>query len=320
MENIKGMYMIALMDNPPPHKSELLNKKSRFVKIADLLKLSGGVAGTQSHVVKSDKDPSMNALNFIASYMAAKNTSLEPNSRYTLLLTPGVYNFNEEFVFDGDNVDVVSIVPDVHGSVIFRGQGVRVSASNCHIHGISTESQRFKVDSGLTGFSASYCVGGDFSFGGYQNGETLNDSEFYGSFYHCRATDYSFGSRSVFNHADFYNCHGNDYCFGSGAASLGHHENCSAAKGSFGGFDPNGSGAGICSGKYVNCSAHNDSFGGGVGGSSQGTYWLCSAGPNSFGSDPGSFSGWAHYCSAASGSFNAPGGKILFCSLDGTPI
>lgn len=321
MENIKEMYFTALKVKPSEKRSGQINNLTEIFSGEEMAEAIGGLNGKQTVLVKGNGTPTENGAELVAAYATAKAANKEAGTRFTVLVTPGVYEVTSELLFDADYVNVISLASNLPASVVITGFGIGCSGSFSHMHGLSTGNNRFRVESGLTEFSASWCAGGNYSFGGYKTGESPEDANFNGTFFNCEAGVESFGTMSTFDNGNYYDCTGSNFCFGSGSISLGFVERCTAGGGSYGGFNSNRSRAGSASGQYVDCLAFNDSFGGGAGGSATGKFILCESGANSFGSDSGSFTGKAHYCIAnGNGSFNTPGGTILFTSVNGVAI
>lgn len=242
----------------------------------------------------------------------------------TVIVAPGYYNFETDFLVDTQYVNVVSL--DGNRSVIFNGTGgINVTANDVMIKGIDLQAKRFIIGDNLNGLIVENCKTiGDYSFGGISVGEPIITIS--GTFIDCIGGNNAFGGGSTGATASgtFIDCTvigTNGFGSGSmiGGTASGTFINCTAGNGSFagiGGFSP----FPVVSGTFNNCTAGDLSFGYNAA-TNTGTFTNCVAGSNSFKTKDDGTTGKVYYCRLTNGTFATVSGAGItrYCiNGDGT--
>lgn len=215
--------------------------------------------------------------------------------RTTVIVAPGEYNFGASaFVVDAESINIVSLTgnSDVFISSTEKNlsqnyfYGIKVTANNILVKGINCKTNTFYIADNLDNLICEYCIGGDYSFGGWMGNVS-------GTFNNCKGGDYSFGGYDGNVLGTFNNCIGGNYSFGTNNGTV--------------------------SGTFNNCIGGNASFGA-YGGTISGTLNYCIGSTNSFGLY-GTIASSArlYYTRLTSGTFPTPvaGGRLILC-IDGS--
>lgn len=275
-----------------------------------------------------------------AAYAAAKaltpnGGSPGPDNRSLVLIPPGYYQTDEEFLVDGEYVDLISLTGDPKDVVIFLTEtdifdgAVKQTAADVRYKGITFLSERAR-GSGDSSEPAAWfpdpqsyndtlftdCV---FRDGGFL--QPLNTGwcmrqgvSVLPTFINCVSGDNSFGSNLGKFSGSAYNCQAGSQSFGSGGGVSpgdggnfeGEARDCKAGSESFGGGS---SGYVECSGNLYRCTAGGSySFGTTVFSGYAEDCQVTGSGSDSFGGTAGTFSGTAKRCSSGNFSF---GGDLI---------
>jgi hypothetical protein len=224
----------------------------------------------------------------------------------TLVVGPGYYEFDGEFLIDENHVNVVSLTGnmDVYITNTTGEIGLSVSAENILVRGISTNTQAFEVTNS-NAYNNRYekCQGGNYSFGS-------NGVHAVGIYIDCVAQNYSFGSLGGNAQGEFKNCKAFNYSFGGSddpvfeSSTSGTFTDCRADNDSFG--------TTFSGGTFLNCVAQNNSFGGGQGAVADGAFTNCRGGGYCFGGLNGVASGIFTNCEAQVHSFGGDSANGTF--------
>jgi hypothetical protein len=230
------------------------------------------------------------------SFMGGQGALLVPTSvqqSANLVIEPGIYNIDQDWVLDGQYVNVTSSTgqPDViiQGGNIDIQAGYFTNSKYTYINGLSTI-----IDTSLSSTETSGI--GDFSIfiADSLSKLTVSNCESRGQFSFSIKPGET-GSIS----SEFYNCHAKYKSFGYGVGNqdMGYYVNCESAAYGFGAFTNSEKG------RYINCFATT-----GFGYSSldvQGKHWYCRAGNDSFGADATNISANAEFlwCQGGNDSF-----------------
>jgi hypothetical protein len=224
-----------------------------------------GTIGTSYIVVKGVGTEAENAIELQAAYDYATSATpygniLGPDNKFTVLVYPGIYLFEDVFELNSSYVDVIAIstLKAEYTQSVIIPNGVSVTAGSINVKGISTMQSPFSVESDLGKILIENCSGGDYSF------SPINYATYQGVL------------DSV-----FINCQGGTYSFGFYQNVVGTFENCTGRDYSFGSSDDNTVGVGYANGVFTNCSAGSYSFG--VFGEAGGIFTNCVASAYSFG-------------------------------------
>jgi hypothetical protein len=202
--------------------------------------------GTNYILVKAQGTDLENAQELQTAYNLAQTFSPLSGNVITIIAAPGYYNFSSSaFTMDTPYIDLVSL--DGNRSIIFnstlnstsfsdRTEGsISVSGNNISIKGVDVLDKNFTIESNLNSISVENCRGGDYSFGGVEDGDT-----------------------PIVVSGEFINCIGGDLSFGGNGTASGIFKNCEGADFSFAGAQSTG---GIASGRFLDCVGGDESFG-----------------------------------------------------------
>jgi hypothetical protein len=286
-------------------------------------------------LVRANSSPENNATELYNAYVFAQGQDPAISNRFTIIASPGYYEFGDTFIMNTQFIDLVSL--DGQRSIKFSSVNpvgtIRIQADNVFIKGVDVGNKNFQIDSNLNYVICENCKGGDYSFGGSSTEENL---EVTGRFLNCEGGNFSFGGK---NRAmgNFIDCKGGGYSFGgntsSGGGSLasGNFINCTGGSFSFGGGrrgeasgnfinckggdycfggGSDGVGSNISSGTFRNCIGRTYSFGGEFS-TASGIYIDCKADANSFGSASSTSSGSFYRCVAGARSFGGLNGEFI---------
>jgi len=169
------------------------------------------LSGSNYIFVEANGTPIQNANYLTASYDIAKLSTPTGSNRFSVLLGPGKYEFNSDFVIDTPYIDVVSLTGD--RDVYITGSGsIVIGTDNVYVKGIDVYDKNFTITSSFPNTIIKNCKGGDESFGGYAS---LSSSYIIGStFIDCEGGDYSFAGGGGYAYGTFINCIGGEYSFG----------------------------------------------------------------------------------------------------------
>ncbi len=246
-------------------------------------------------ILANGTDRFQNGNNVIAAYNKALTTTpygniIDANNQFYILLAPGYYSFNTDFLVTTNYINIVSLT-GLRDVFIIGSNTISVTASKVYIQGIDTGILPFKTSSGGGSQIIENCKGGDYSFG-YTGGA-------YGTYINCVGGFASFGGNTVAA-GTFKNCEAQALSFGGGynsTSATGVFKNCVAGSESFGGFN------GTASGTFDACSGGNNSFGSGISGNASGIFTFCSIQGGSFPTPSGS--GKFIYCYDSANPYNA---------------
>jgi hypothetical protein len=308
--NLDNMISATLLEMQTG--TQTLNRMMSPYLVSQAVSSSGSIFGPLVVVAKPGD-------NLISKYATAKSLS-SPNTKSTLLITPGSYFITSQLLLDGTNTDVIGLGSSYKSPSVFI-----TCPSNVDSIKVVAETTNKIIISGLRADPiVAGVTGGKFIVEPTLNG--LNGKSV--DIINCTATaGGSFGSFSnnvpagsiVYSTCNFYNCvvdptnyqrsSSNFGCFsGTGPVTFrGIYENCDAwelkQNGSFAtanfGFSSSTGGMTI-SGSYINCNAGTNSFGykfALVKGNMLGQMINCNAGGGSFGTNmniptAASKSGW----------------------------
>jgi len=262
---------------------------------------TGELSGTNYITVKANGTPIENATELQSAYDLAKTmspTGPTSGSRFTIIASPGEYQFPSTFVMDTEYIDLVSLTGNT--DVIFDLQGITdpfetdissnpisecllINTDNVYVKGIKgkfylspnwdayfSEGEDYilpiQISNNLPNIIVENCEGGVFSFGG----------------------DITSGLSPITLSGTFINCVGGPISFG---------------------------GYGTASGTFTDCVGGDYSLGGQ--GTASGTFTDCVGGNNSFGGDL-ALTGKLYYCRLTTGTFQtvSGGGRTYYC-IDG---
>jgi hypothetical protein len=262
-----------------------------------------------------------------AKYTEAK--ALTPNgsaksaaNRASLIIFPGNYALSDELAIDAEFVDVIGVGSQTRNPAVILDGGtfdeglgvtraVNVSANNVRVSGISAGTHQFKITGNKPLQFFENCIGGNYSFGGEDQGIAS------GTFISCVGGSNCFGGPSGIISGVFINCKANAYSFGGYLSTVsGTFTNCEGGAFNF------GMEASEVSGRFTNCTALYAGFGG-VSGTVSGTFTNCTAGSDGFGGFEGILKGTLINCRVTSGGFRsltapASGKALMINCIDGS--
>lgn len=254
-----------------------------------------GSIGTNYIIVEAKGTPLQNGTDLETAYNYAVSQSPNSGNIWTIIATPGYYEFNTYFDMNTEYINLVSIDGNqslnFSGSPIF-GTDIVINNDNIFVLGVKAPNL-FQVTSSRPNVRIENCFGASNSF-------TAN-----------------------INASTYVNCTGVDYCF-NGQDLSGNFIDCTANEFSFGwtmGFGVLNMG-----GVWKNCVANNNSFGyDGIAGSStitlNGTFEDCVGQQFCFAGNGGDLSGTFRRCRGAYNSFAGTlNGKFFYCELIGGMI
>lgn len=229
-------------------------------------------------------------------YLSGYGMSMPPNGdcsitnfyqgalKSTLVVGPGYYEIDGEFLINEQYVDIVSLTGnmDVNITNTTGDVALRVDTDYVYLKGLNVNSQTFEIANSYNNNKYEKCKGGDYSFGS-------NDIDSLGEFIDCQAGQYSFGSLGGNANGLYINCTAENNSFGGSdnialmSNAYGYFKNCIANGRSFGTEE--------AAGTFIDCISLGDaSFGGGEGsviGIASGYFTRCESGNNSFGGNNG---------------------------------
>ena len=232
-------------------------------------------------VVYGDKFiPELNGVELYSKYNFAKTTTpygqpLSSTNRFTVFVAPGVYVLDpNDITLDTPYIDIISLSgeSDVVISSAVSNIPITVDTSDIRLRGFDLVSQAIHITSSYSNnyfeniiggnFNFSHpssngdiagnfknCVGGLYSFGDADNGQTSVSS----TFENCIADNYSFGY--TLTGSNLKNCTGGFSSFGLNELLNSTLTDCTAAGDSF------GTNSKISASILTNCSAGSYSFG-----------------------------------------------------------
>ena len=247
--------------------------------------------GTDYIIVRAQGTPEENAQEFIAAYAEAVAADRDAQHRFTLVLAPGHYKFQETFLHNSGYINIISLTgqqdvifdlelngqdPFVAG--LFTSSVMDININYTKVSGIKTqeyasanyvtwafanygniESNYYPLPLNViinqyTDLEVKNCTAGPFSFGADANFNANNDLE--ATFIDCTALGYSFGFGAFQIEADtvFTNCSGGNNSFYIDDDLRGTYTNCNAGNNSF--YSVNDD----IEGTFVNCTAGDFSF------------------------------------------------------------
>jgi hypothetical protein len=274
------------------------------------------LSGSNYIFVEANGTPTQNASFLSASYAAAKDLTLTPTNRFSVLIAPGKYQFASDFILDTEYLDVVSLTGEKDVYLIGTGS-ISVTANDVYVKGIDAGTNNFEIANNLNLLKVKNCKGGDLSFGGTPDPLPGNPASpginVAGTFIDCEGGDYSFGGNGN-AYGTFINCIGGNTSFGNYCDGI--FTNCVAGDYSF------AFAGDIAGGTLENCVGGDDSFApiGSV--LSDATLKNCTGGSNSFASGINPIYGLLFGCRLTSGDFLISignvqiDGKILSCIND----
>jgi len=202
--------------------------------------------GSNYIIVKAQGTDTENAAELQAAYDLAQTLSPLSGNVITIIAAPGYYNFgSSEFKMDTPYIDLVSL--DGNRNIIFnstlnstsfsaRTEGsINITSNNISVKGVDVLDKNFTVASNLNSILIENCRGGDYSFGGVEDGGT-----------------------PIVVSGEFINCIGGDLSFGGNGTASGIFKNCEGADFSFAGAQTTG---GFATGRFSNCVGGDESYG-----------------------------------------------------------
>jgi hypothetical protein len=162
-----------------------------------------------------------------AKALTPNGSSLSSINRANLIILPSSYTLSSELAIDAEFVDVIGLGAQTQRpAVVITGNTLNVSANNVRVSGISVGTQAFKISTNKPLQVFENCVGGDNSFGKY-------DDTASGTFTNCvGATDCFAGNGGIAN-GTFTNCTGGLDSFGGEGTTNGIFINCTITVGTF---------------------------------------------------------------------------------------
>lgn len=226
---------------------------------AELIINNTKTKGRNYIIVKGTGTPRENAFELVNAYNQA--VQFEPNSNniFTIVVSPGYYNFNDAYEapldMQYDFIDLTSLTGN--RDVIIQG-GINFSAGRSNVSNMTIIDGLFTIEANGSECVIKNCEAleeGSFS---PRNPYTNSGGEFTGTFIDCKAGGYSYGVFQNVN-ATFENCSGTNFSFGSSDDSTVRTN---------------------CIGTFKNCVAESNSFG--YNGNTDGVFSNCNSGANSF--------------------------------------
>jgi len=253
------------------------------------------LSGSNYIFVEANGTPIQNSGYLSSSYDLAKLTNPTGSDRFSVLLGPGYYEFNSDFIIDTEYIDVVSLTGD--RDVYITGSGtIVIIADNVYVKGIDVGSKNFTITGSFPNTIIKNCKGGDESFGGDSNSSSFNPFTMAGTFIDCEGGDYSFAGNG-FAYGTFINCIGGDYSFGNFCDGI--FTNCGGGNNSFA-YQGN-----IEGGLIENCTGGEQSFAFNGSIISPSVLKNCTGGYGSFTDANGAIEGLLQNCKLNSGNFSA---------------
>jgi hypothetical protein len=165
-------------------------------------------------------------------YAAAKlltpnGSALSSTNRASLIILPSSYTLSAELAVNGEFVDVIGLGAQTQRpAVVITGNTLNVSANNVRVSGISVGTQAFKISTNKPLQVFENCVGGDNSFGKY-------DDTASGTFTNCVGATDCFAGNGGIASGTFTNCTGGLDSFGGDGVTSGVFTNCTLTVGTF---------------------------------------------------------------------------------------
>lgn len=338
-----GLYVMGGTLFISPASEFILTTGNTYTYILDGIEYTGDVTYTDPFFTQITTTAPDSTYNIFEIYLPSYKSA-------TLLVAPGYYNFESDFIASVDYVNIVSL--DKNRSVIFNGYGTFVlTASYVRIIGIDVLDKQFVIDSAIsnniyiencagTGKDSFQCKsagdvnkfvnckGGNDSFNGEKSSGYLSGTyidciggnnsfgkdyiNVFGTFINCKASNNSFGGDYSYTYGTFKNCSALQNSFGGAfSSSYGSFKDCTGVFNSFGGF--------ASLGLFENCKSYGNSFGFDAGTTAGGVCINCESGSNSYGTN-GYLTGQLYNCRISNGSGVFPivsgSGRTYYC-VDG---
>jgi hypothetical protein len=252
---------------------------SLYVSFINKLEARDQLRGNNYIVVYGNNTPGNNGADLVSKLNFAK--FINPNSqvksdtnRMTVLVAPGKYDVNDTLDMDTPYVDLISLTgnADVFLTNQTGNTAILVDSSDISVKGFNLGSQAIKINSAYSNNYFENIIGGDYNF---SHPSTSGDVA--GNFKNCVGGLYSFGDADngqTLSSSTLENCTAGDWSFGY-TLYLSNLKNCTAGFSSFGynqidncnltdckstAGDSFGTNSGIAASTLTNCSAESYSF------------------------------------------------------------
>lgn len=123
------------------------------------------MSGTDYIIVRAQGTPEENAQEFLAAYAKASNADRDSDNRFSLLLAPGHYKFQETFLHNQSNINIVSLTgeQDVVFDLELNGRDPFSSTRYAYMYNLTIDADVTYSDSLLNGQPAFLEVNGGSS-------------------------------------------------------------------------------------------------------------------------------------------------------------